>query len=252
MNALLHTVDLSVGHGGRVVLAGVDLSLVPGELVAMIGVNGSGKSTLLRTLAGLLSPIAGNVLLEGRPLSQCSARERARSIAVVLTGRPHVGLLDVYTLVSLGRQPWTGHMGQLTPEDHRRVDRALEEVGLRGSAGRGVSMLSDGERQKMMIARALVQETPVLLLDEPTAFLDLVNRVQVMRLLRSIAHGMGRVVMLSTHDLRTALDLADRLVVVHEGRVWSGTPDEAIGHDILARAFQGDGARFDAQSGTLR
>jgi iron complex transport system ATP-binding protein len=230
----------------------VDLSLVAGEITALIGVNGSGKSTLLRTLAGLLRPIAGQVCMGDSSLLSMSAKQRARHVSVVLTARPQVGLLDVRTLVSLGRQPWTGHLGRLREEDARKVQEALEHTGITALADRGMHALSDGERQKVMIARALAQDTPVLLLDEPTAFLDLVNRVQIMRLLRDIAHRLDKAVLLSTHDLRTALDLADRMALVHQGRVWTGTPQDALHTGVLAHAFQGEGLVFDPTSGTLR
>lgn len=252
MNTLLHTRALSVGHGTTPLLEEVGLQLYPGELVALLGLNGSGKSTLLRTLAGLQDPIAGEVFHGDRSLRQISAMERARHVAVVLTGRPQVGLLDVRTLVSFGRQPWTGHFGGLSAADEQAVDRALEHVGIADFATRSLDSLSDGERQKVMIARAEAQDTPLLLLDEPTAFLDLVNRVQVIRLLQGIAHDLGRSVFLSTHDLRTALDLADRIALVHDRRLWVGTPQDAIASGILAAAFQGDGLVFDPSTGTLR
>ncbi len=252
MKTLLHTEGLSVGHGRSPVVEGIDMHIEAGEMIALIGVNGSGKSTLLRTLAGLRPALAGRVLIDGQPLATLTSMARARRIAVVLTGRPMVGLLDVRTLVSLGRQPWTGHMGKLSADDLRKVDEAMACTGTAVFAERGMDMLSDGERQKVMIARALAQGTPMLLLDEPTAFLDLVNRVQVMRLLRSIAHDLGRGVLLSTHDLRTALDLADRIALLHGGRMWVGTPEVALKDGVLAAAFQGEGLTFDARTGTLR
>lgn len=248
----LHTRSLSVGHGPCAVVEGIDLQLIPGELVALIGVNGSGKSTLLRTLSGLHKPISGTIHCGDRELGQLSARERAQLMAVVLTGRPQAGLLDVRTLVALGRQPWTGVLGKLTPADEQVVEQAMERCGIGNFGERALEALSDGERQQVMIARALAQDTPVLLLDEPTAFLDLVNRVKVMRLLQRIARELGRSVLLSTHDLRSALDLADRIVLVHQGRMWSGTPEEAVGSGVLARAFQSEGLTFDASTGSLR
>lgn len=252
MSTLLHTEALAVGYGGGTLLNEVDLQLRSGELVALIGVNGIGKSTFLRTLAGLLPPIAGRVLVGGKPLDAWSAMERARRIAVVLTARDQVGLLDVRTLVSLGRQPWTGHLGRLSKDDVDKIDRALSETGITELSERGMHALSDGERQKVMIARALAQDSPLLLLDEPTAFLDLVNRVRIMRLLHGIAHRLGKAILLSTHDLRTALDLADRIVVMHDRKVWSGTPDQAIASGVLGRAFEHEGLVFDPVTGSLR
>lgn len=251
-HALLHTEALAVGHGTQVLVRDIGLHLRAGELTALIGVNGCGKSTLLRTLAGLLPPMQGRVLAGVNGLHTMPALERARHIALVLPGPLPMGTLDVRTLVSFGRQPWTGHLGRLTPSDHRAIDAALDLSGTTHLAGRMAAELSDGERQQVNIARALAQDTPVLLLDEPTAFLDLVNRVRIMRLLRTIAEERHKAVLLSSHDLRTALDLAHRIALVHQARAWSGTPVEALDDGHLARAFERDGLVFDADTGSLR
>ena len=251
MKALLHTQGLTVGFAGRPLIADITLGVNSGEVAALIGLNGTGKSTLLRTLAGSQQPLAGTIMLGDRPVTAMSSMQRARALSVVLTGKPQVGLLDVRTLVSLGRQPWTGHLGRLTDRDHARVDEAMERTGTLAFADRGLRSLSDGEGQKVMIARALAQDTPVMLLDEPTAFLDLVNRIEVMQLLRDIARAQDRAVLLSTHDLASALQLCDRILLVHERALWSGTPAEAIATGILDRAFAAHGMRFDPRSATL-
>ena len=245
MKAVLHTEVLAVGYPRKEVLRDLSFNLNEGELVALIGVNGSGKSTLLRTLAGLHQPLSGSIEVAGRDLRQMSSAERARHISVVLTGRPAIGLLDVHTLIALGRQPWTGRMGRLTAVDHEKVDRAMESTGTKAFASRSIDALSDGELQKVLIARALAQDTPLMLLDEPTAFLDLVNRVQLMRLLKEIVHSLRKTVLLSTHDLQTAMLLSDRLLVVDQGRLWSGTPKAAVEEEVLVKAFSQDGLRFD-------
>ncbi len=251
MSNLLHTSGLTVGYRSKTLITGVDIELRAGELVALIGLNGSGKSTLLRTLCGLLPPLAGTVQVNGTDLRSMDGRTRARSLSVVLTGKPQAGLLDVRTLVSLGRQPWTGSLGRMSELDHARVQEALECTGTLSLAERAWGTLSDGEGQKVMIARALAQEAPVMILDEPTAFLDLVNRVAVMQLLRELAHSLGRGVLLSTHDLASALRSCDRIFLVHEGRVWSGTPEQAITSKVLDRAFASQGLHFDPVSGSL-
>ncbi len=251
MSALLHTRTLSVGFPARKLMAGVDITLRAGELTALIGLNGSGKSTLIRTLAGLQKPLGGEVLLNGRPVHTMNGMERARAISVVLTGRPEAGLLDVRTLVSLGRQPWTGHLGRLTSEDHARVEDAMVRSGIEAFAERSLRSLSDGEAQKVLIARALAQATPLMLLDEPTAYLDVVNRVSILHLLKKLATDLGRAMVLSTHDLGSAMRLCDRLLLVHSGSVWTGTPQEAIATGILDSAFSTAGLRFDAATATL-
>jgi iron complex transport system ATP-binding protein len=245
MSALLQCTGLGVGYRKTRVLGALSMELVQGEMVSLLGVNGSGKSTFLRTLAGLQPPLEGEVLLAGRPVHQMPAHERARLLSVVLTGRPAMGLLDVHTLVSLGRQPWTDHLGRLGREDREKVQLAMDRTGTTAFASRAVSTLSDGELQKVLVARALAQDTPLMLLDEPTAFLDLVNRVQVMRLLRKIAGEMGKTVLLSTHDLQTAMTSSDRLLILDNGSLWSGTPKEAVEKGVLARAFSPVGTRFD-------
>lgn len=252
MSVLLRTRELAVGFTSRELMTGVDFTVRAGELAALIGLNGSGKSTLLRTLAGLHKPLGGEVLVNGRELRAMSVMERARAISVVLTGRPGTGLLNVRTLVSLGRQPWTGHLGRLASEDHARVQDAMVRTGVDVFADRSLGSLSDGEAQKVLIARALAQATPLMLLDEPTAFLDVVNRVAVLHLLKSLATDMGRAMVLSTHDLGSAMQLCDRLLLVHAGSVWSGTPEEALASGILDTAFSTAGLRFDPASASLR
>ncbi len=247
------TEDLTVGHRDQAVLEHVQLELPQGALTALIGVNGIGKSTLLHTLAGLLDPMQGRVLIEGEDLAAMSMAQRARHIAVVLTGRPDTGLLAVEELVALGRHPWTGRWGALAPADRLAVDHALRHSGILHLRTKQAATCSDGEFQKVLIARALAQETPVLLLDEPTAFLDLPNRAEVVRVLRSIAHGEGRTVLFSTHDLQLALDLCDRLVLLRGGdALWQGTPQEAMASGELDRAFSGSGVRFNPIDGTHR
>jgi len=249
MNAPLRAENLAIGHGKRSLLSGMDFAIYAGELVALIGVNGIGKSTLLRTLAGLRSALAGDVRVEGVPIAFLSASRRARRVAIVLTGRPATGQLDVETLVALGRQPWTGRWGRLSAEDHARVDRALRFAEADHLRGKALHACSDGECQKVLIARALAQDTPVLLLDEPTAFLDLPNRAAIVRMLRRIAQEERKAVLFSTHDLQLALDLSDRLLLLRDGPLWNGTPAEAVASGTLEHAFSGTGIHFDAGGG---
>ena len=180
-------------------------------LTCLIGANGAGKSTLLRTIAGFQLPLEGTVLLGGDDVRALSPRQRAERMAVVLTDRPDVMCTTVWEMVATGRAPFTGFWGRLSGKDRNIVTRSLRLVGIEWMADRTVASLSDGERQKVMIAKALAQQTPVILLDEPTAFLDYPSRVEVMQLLLNIAHEEHKTVLLSTHDLDLALQTADRL-----------------------------------------
>lgn len=252
MKAPLSTEAMAVGYPGRRLIEGVDVELRPGELVALIGVNGGGKSTLLHTLAGLHAPIAGKVRSFEEEIGSLSAVERARRLALVLTGRPAAGLMDVRTLVAMGRQPWTGHFGRLNDEDRKIIDGALRAVDVEHLVGRSLGELSDGEAQRVMIARALAQDTPIMLLDEPMAFLDLVNRVRLLRTLRQLAHDRQKAILLSTHDLQSALDLCDRVLLIHERRLWNGTAAEAIRSGVLEALFSAEGLRFDPATRSFR
>ena len=187
MNPILRSQSLSIGYPGHTVAADLNLHLTQGRLVCLLGPNGAGKSTLLRTLCAMQPPLAGQVLLNGVDIHTISSRELARLLSVVLTDRVQVGLLSAYELVSLGRYPYTGWNGRLSAEDHRIIRQSIEATGAQDLAARPVDELSDGERQKVLMARALAQQPKLLVLDEVTAFLDLPRRVDIMRTLRRLA-----------------------------------------------------------------
>lgn len=196
-----------------------------GMLTCLIGANGAGKSTLLRTIAGFQLPLEGTVLLGGDDVRALSPRQRAERMAVVLTDRPDVMCTTVWEMVATGRAPFTGFWGRLSGKDRDIVTRSLRLVGIEWMADRTVASLSDGERQKVMIAKALAQQTPIILLDEPTAFLDYPSRVEAMQLLLNIAHEEHKTVLLSTHDLDLAIHTADRIWLFEKER-WGGEKEE--------------------------
>ena len=189
-----------------------------GMLTCLIGANGAGKSTLLRTIAGFQLPLEGTVLLGGDDVRALSPRQRAERMAVVLTDRPDVMCTTVWEMVATGRAPFTGFWGRLSGKDRGIVTRSLRLVGIEHMSNRTVTTLSDGERQKVMIAKALAQQTPIIILDEPTAFLDYPSKVEVMQLLKLIAHEEHKTVLLSTHDLELAVSSADRLWLFEKHR----------------------------------
>ena len=207
--------DLSVGYGrGHVVARGLNATISEGRLTCLIGDNGIGKSTLLRTLWGFQPKMGGRVWLGDRQLDSLSPRERARLVAVVLTKRPETGNLTAHDLVGMGRSPYTGFWGNLAAKDEVIVRQSLAETGALPLCDRKLYTLSDGECQKVMIARALAQDTPIILLDEPTAFLDFNARVDTLKVLARMAHTMGKTILLSTHDLELATELADTLLLL--------------------------------------
>lgn len=237
---LLTARGLVAGYGGRrgrTVLDRVSVELAAGEMVGVLGPNGAGKSTLLRTLAGMQPALGGELTVEGESLAMLSPRQRARRIGVVLPERVAPGMLRGADLVALGRYPRTGWSGRLGRTDLEVVERMMRAVGAGHLAGRDVAALSDGERQRLMIARALAQEPRLLILDEPTAYLDLPGRVEVMHLLARLA-GEGSAVLISTHDLDLALRTAVRVWLIDRcGGLRAGTPAELLRAGAFEQAF---------------
>jgi ABC-type cobalamin/Fe3+-siderophores transport system ATPase subunit len=222
--------DLAIGyrHRRRTTTVGAGLSAVAhrGELTVLLGPNGAGKSTLIRTVCGLQPALGGRILLEDNDIADVPADRLARRVAAVLTDRVDPGLLSARELAALGRIPYLGLSGRLTRDDHDIVERALAAVGAKHVADRPAAELSDGERQRVLVARALAQQPEVLVLDEPTAFLDAPSRVGLVRLLRTLAHEHDLTVVMSTHDLDLALREADRTWLLGaDGALLDGTPD---------------------------
>ena len=246
--------DLTTGYraknGAHVVSAHITASLQAGELTCLLGPNGAGKSTLLRTLAAFQPPLSGTLLLDGRSLDSFTSQQLAMRIGVVLTERPNIKGMRVREMVAMGRSPYTGFWGGLKADDEAAVDEAVAQVGIEDLVRRQVDTLSDGERQKVMIAKALAQQTPVIFLDEPTAFLDFPSKVEMLLLLRRLAREMQKTVFLSTHDIELALQTADRLWLMGQGsdQLVIGSPHELSTNGSLPRFFSGPGIRYDSES----
>ena len=251
---ILTTHNLSTGyrHGSAVtsVMSHINVALHRGCLTALLGQNGIGKSTLLRTIAGSQPPIEGDVMLHGRNISGISRREMSRLLSMVFTDRTMAGGLTVRELVSLGRQPHTGFLGRLSSHDRLVVQQAVESVGISHKINSFVAELSDGERQKVMIAKALAQETPLIILDEPTAFLDVASRIDTLQLLSRLAHTTGKAILLSTHDVSQTLLLADELWVVTGNRsLLCGTTEDVVLSGAMQQMFASEKVKFNMMKG---
>ena len=252
---LIQTESLCIGYEnprqGRTELhANVDVKLEAGEFACLLGPNGSGKSTLLQTLCGFLPALDGTVRIGDRTIQEVSHRQMSELASVVLTERVAVTNMTVFDLVSLGRTPYTGFFGRLKSRDKKIVVDSIKSVGLEGFEERLITNMSDGERQKAMIAKALVQETPLIMLDEPTAFLDLPSRIEIMHLLRKLAHERNKGILLSTHDLDLALQMADKVWLLAEGRqMETGTPEDLVLTNEFRRFFEREGILFDNDTG---
>lgn len=257
MEAVMNAHALTIGYrqgrrGDKVVQRELDFSLDRGSLVCLLGPNGAGKSTLLRTLCGMQPPLAGELSLDGRSLGAYPERERSRLIGLVLTDKTFAGGLRVRELVALGRHPYVGFFGRLDDEDHRIVQQALEQTGIEAKADSYMAELSDGERQKVMIAKALAQQCPLILLDEPTAYLDVTSRIEIMHLLHRLAR-QGKSILLSTHDIEQALLLSDRLwLLSKQWGMLSGVTEDLVLQGQMSRFFGRGSIAFDVQDGAFR
>ena len=235
---MLEVRDLTVAYGRLVALRQVSLSLRAGELLGVVGPNGSGKSTLIRAITRLVRPLGGDIRLDGKELGRLSQRELARWAAVVPQS-PH--LPDVFTVLEVALMGRTPHLGLLQSEgraDLAAVRRALEQTDTWQLAGRRMGELSGGERQRVVVARALAQETPLLLLDEPTAHLDMGHQAAVLDLVRQLCREEGKAGLAAIHDLSLAGQYCDRLVMLNEGRiVGEGEPEEVLSPQLLASVY---------------
>ncbi|RHU24225.1 ABC transporter ATP-binding protein [Parabacteroides sp. TM07-1AC] len=248
---------LSIGYllkGGKrkVIHEDLNLHLQAGEVTCLLGLNGAGKSTLLRTLCGFQPPLSGEIRLMGKPLASYSQSNFSLTVGVVLTEKTNAGGITVYELVSLGRHPYTGFFGQLKKHDKEIIEQSLEAAGIAHKAQNYVSELSDGERQKAMIAKALAQQCPIILLDEPTAFLDVTSRIETMVLLHRLAMEQHKAILLSTHDLDLAIQMGDCLWLQEKGRPMAcGTPEDLILSGAFESFFGKEGIVFDPSTGKL-
>lgn len=253
----LHTENLVIGYRNKrsetALHSELNLQLNKGEITCLLGPNGSGKSTLIRTIGGFQEALSGSVRIGEQRVEDMTAGQRSRLISVVLTETVDVGTMDVYSMVAFGRSPYTGFLGRLGGEDHRIVEQSLEQTGIIVLQNRKFDELSDGERQKVMIAKSLAQETPIILLDEPTAFLDFPSKVEILQLLRKAAWEQQKAVLLSTHDINLAMQFADRIWLIGKNReIVTGIPEDLVLQGAFGNFFDRDNTRFDTGTGTFK
>lgn len=242
--------SLNAGYHRKIVVGNASATVDKPGVIALVGANGCGKSTLLKTISGEQKPISGDVYITGKSLSAMSGRELSNKVAIVTSNSEIAGGgLSVRQLVSLGRQPYTGFYGRLSRHDNEIIDLAMEATGISRKQDDYVATLSDGERQKTMIARALAQQTPVLLLDEPFSFLDPAAKIEIFSMLKMLATTENKLIVLSTHDIAQALRMASMLWIITEGKFASLTPAEAINSGIINNLYHSRSAIFDPATG---
>lgn len=253
----IHIEKLSIGYSGKgdvkVVASDICAGINSGELTCLLGANGVGKSTLLRTLSAFQPKLSGEIRIQGKEIGSYTDKQLSKVISVVLTEKCDIRNMTSVELIGLGRSPYTGFWGTLSKEDKEVVDHAINLVGISHLAHRMVHTLSDGERQKVMIAKALSQETPVIFLDEPTAFLDFPSKVEMMQLLHQLSRQTDKTIFLSTHDLELALQIADKIWLMDKvNGVTIGTPEDLSLDGTLSGFFARKGIVFDLETGLFR
>ena len=255
-HSTLEVRNLSIGYKGRkqtaIIADGINFDLARGELAAIVGINGIGKSTLLRTLGSVQPKISGDILINMQRLESYSATQLALELSLVLTETVASKNLTVRELIGLGRQPYTNWIGTLSPEDHAIISKSFERVALKKIADKKCHELSDGQLQKVMVARALAQDTAVMFLDEPTTHLDLYHKVQIIKLLRNIAHETGKTVLYTTHEIELAIQLCDKMLILEHGSSTFGAPCELIEQKSFESLFPPETILFDPKTGSFR
>lgn len=250
-NQILHTRDLAIGYRFKnqitTVASDISVSLERGKLVSMIGANGIGKSTLLRTLTGIQKPLSGDVFLDGKTLSDHSPLQLSQKLALVLTEKLPPSNLTVFELVALGRQPYTNWVGKMTARDIVKVNEALHLTKTFHLSAKRHFQLSDGQLQNVLVARALAQDTPLIVLDEPTTHLDLQHKAALFRLLKTLSSETGKCILFSTHDVEMAIQLSDEIVVMNHGKAIQDTPANLIENGAFDRLFPDETIVFDKQ-----
>lgn len=250
---VLHTQDLGIGYRSKkqetAIASNITVSLEKGKLISLIGANGIGKSTLLRTLTGIQQPLWGKVFLDGKEIGSYPSLELSQKLSLVLTEKLPAGNLTVFELVALGRQPYTNWIGKLSGQDIAQVNQALELTGTSHLAAKKHYQVSDGQLQNVLVARALAQDTPLIVLDEPTTHLDLQHKAAMFRLLRKLSAEIGKCILFSTHDIDMAIQLSDEIIVMTPGKITMAGPRQLIADGAFDNLFPDNSIVFDREKG---
>jgi len=249
---ILNTTNLSIGYPHKkeaiVIQKNLNISLKQGSFVCLLGNNGVGKSTLLKTISNMISPLSGQILLNNKPINNYTAEARAKQISLVLTEAIPPSNLTVLEIVALGRQPYTNWIGALSTNDQTIIKNAMQQTQIEKFASKKLFELSDGQKQRVMIARALTQDTPIIILDEPTAHLDIHYKVRILNLLKTICKSLNKSILIATHEVSFATQLADELWLLFTDKIVSGTPEKLIKSNQLQALFESDLVSFNALS----
>lgn len=250
-STILSAHNLSIGYSSKkestLIASGIDISLKQGKLIALIGANGIGKSTLLRTLTGIQKPLGGTVTLAGEDIAAYTAEALAQQLSIVLTESLPPSNLTVFELVALGRQPYTNWLGKLSEDDRKQVQHAIAITQIEHIIHKKHYEISDGQLQKVLIARALAQDTRLIILDEPTTHLDLLHKVSLLKLLKKLSAETGKCILYSTHDLDLALQLSDEIIVMVPGHIVQDTPNNLISKKTFDTIFNDSSIVFDPE-----
>lgn len=250
---VLHTKNLTIGYINKskstIIAKNLNIHLTSGKLIGLIGANGIGKSTLLKTITGIIKPLEGSVFINDKSIETFKSEDLAKELSIVLTEHLPPSNLSVYEIVALGRQPYTNWLGTLSKEDKSKIDEAIRLTEIDAFQHKKHFEVSDGQLQKTLIARALAQDTDLIILDEPTTHLDLVHKVTLLKLLQKLTHETGKTILYSTHDIDLAIQLCDEIIVITEDKVYQNEPCKLIEEGVFEVIFKNENIQFDASHG---
>tara|TARA_B100000949_G_C14288429_1_gene455748 strand:+ start:2643 stop:3422 length:780 start_codon:yes stop_codon:yes gene_type:complete len=249
---ILSIAKLSIGYGSKTVANNINFDLEAGMLCGVVGINGIGKSTLLRTLAGFQPKLFGNILLHGEPLEKYTSNTLSKELSVVLTEQPASKNLTVQELIALGRQPYTNWLGTLSKEDRQQIQASLDAFLLNELRNNKCHELSDGQLQRVLVARAMAQDTSLILLDEPTTHLDLFHKVQILKMLQALAHDQQKTILFTTHEIELAIQLCDRILILDGKEHPFGDPCQLIEQKHFDSLFPSEMVQFDGKTGSFK